>query len=117
MRRRKLQQAEGEDNHEKEKCIDIVEAKWLTRPPSLILVSSPPCDIPLFFYLPRRYHFIYPCHDCLFALLISLRLSLLQSSSTRANLGESDRGEIVKTNSVMFGVCVPGIKLVRSFWS
>ena len=26
----------------------------------------------------------------------------------RANLGESDRGDIVKTNSVMFGVYVPG---------
>ena len=48
----------------------------------------------------------------------------------QANLGESDRGEIVKTNSVMFGVYVPGktnsvmfgvyvpgIKLVTSFWS
>ena len=29
MRRRKLQQEEGEYNHEKELCIDIVEAKWL----------------------------------------------------------------------------------------
>ena len=29
MRRRKLQQGEGEDNHKKEMCIDIVEAKWL----------------------------------------------------------------------------------------
>ena len=29
MRRRKLQQGEGEDNHENEMCIDIVEAKWL----------------------------------------------------------------------------------------
>ena len=29
MRRRKLQQGEGRDNHEKEVCIDIVEAKWL----------------------------------------------------------------------------------------
>ena len=47
----------------------------------------------------------------------------------RAILGEGDRGEIVKTNSVMFGfyvpgtnsvmfeVYVPGIKLVTSFWS
>ena len=31
--------------------------------------------------------------DCLFASLISLRLSLLQLSSMRANFGESDRGE------------------------
>ena len=29
MMRRKLQQREGEDNHEKDMCIDIVEAKWL----------------------------------------------------------------------------------------
>ena len=29
MSRRKLKQGEGEDNHEKEMCIDIVEAKWL----------------------------------------------------------------------------------------
>ena len=29
MRRRKLQQGEGEDNHEKEMCIDIVKAKLL----------------------------------------------------------------------------------------
>ena len=29
MRRRRLQQGEGEDNNEKEMCIDIVEAKWL----------------------------------------------------------------------------------------
>ena len=35
----------------------------------------------------------------------------------RENLGESDRGEIVKTTSVMFGIYVPGIKLVTSFWS
>ena len=40
---------------------------------TIILVSSPPCNIPLFFYLPRRYHFIYPCHDYLFTSLISLR--------------------------------------------
>ena len=205
----------------------------------IILVSSPPCDPPLFFYLPCRYHLIYPCHDCLFASLISpclscynrlllvlinlslcvssshftdyfdspccncwctyprlftlswsssshifassisLFLSLSQSSSpfpdslplvtipllllvaivgasllvkfvlvfpwfwcldkslprclggsldwvshigervigARENLGESDCGEIVKTTSVMFGVYVPGIKLITSFWS
>ena len=29
MRRGKLQQGEGEDNHEKDMCIDIVEAEWL----------------------------------------------------------------------------------------
>ena len=29
MRRRKLQQGQGEDNNEKEMFIDIVEAKWL----------------------------------------------------------------------------------------
>ena len=29
MRRRKMQQGEGQNNHEKEMCIDIVEAKWL----------------------------------------------------------------------------------------
>ena len=29
----------------------------------------------------------------------------------RANLGESDRGEIVKTTSVMFGFYIPGIKI------
>ena len=29
MRRRKLQQGEGEEDHEKEMYIDIVEAKWL----------------------------------------------------------------------------------------
>ena len=28
MRRRKLQQGEGEDNHQKEMCIDIVEKRW-----------------------------------------------------------------------------------------
>ena len=28
----------------------------------------------------------------------------------RANLGESDQGEIAKTTSVLFGVYVPGIK-------
>ena len=35
----------------------------------------------------------------------------------RENLGESDRGEIVKTTSVMFGVYITGIKLITSFWS
>ena len=54
--------------------------------------SSSPHIFASSFYLSRRYHFIYPCQDCLFASLISLRLSLLQSSSTRANLGESDWG-------------------------
>ena len=29
----------------------------------------------------------------------------------RANLGESDQGEIVKKTSVMFGVYIPGIKI------
>ena len=32
MRRRKLQQGEGRDNHEKEMCIDIVEAALLAEP-------------------------------------------------------------------------------------
>ena len=31
--------------------------------------------------------------------------------SERENLGESDREEIVKTTSVMFGVYIPGIKI------
>ena len=55
----------------------------LSQSPAQLSLSLHPLVIFLsFFYLPCQYHFIYTCRDCLFASLISLRLSFLQSSST-----------------------------------
>ena len=48
----------------------------------LLLVYSTPRDLLLLVYLPSQYQFAYPYHNRLFVSLISLCLSLLQSSST-----------------------------------
>ena len=42
----------------------------------LLLVSWPPCNIPLLVSYPRKYHFTYPC--CNRLLLILILLSLLE---------------------------------------
>ena len=39
------------------------------------------------------------------------------SDRSARKFGRSDQGEIVKTTSVVFGVYVPGMKLITSFWS
>ena len=49
----------------------------------LLLVFSYTCDLLLFVSLPRRYHFVHPCYNRLFTLLISICISLSQSPYPR----------------------------------